>query len=90
MNGAYALPLTCWFSPDQNNIELGVRKKNGEVQRRGRRGGGGGGGVTTSIWFPYIALLYLSLTTSNMIGQLLSPGRLVMTIAKFDEIRLGL
>ena len=42
MNGAYALPLTCWFSPGQNNIELGVRKKNGEVQRRGRRGGGGG------------------------------------------------
>jgi len=49
---------------------------------------GEGGGGATSMWFDYIALSYLSVATSIMIGQLLSQDRLVITIAKFHEIHL--
>ena len=61
---------------------MGVRKEEEED------GEGRGEGSATSMWFDYMALLYHSVTTSTMIGQLLSPDRLVITIAKFHEIRL--
>ena len=52
-------------------------------------GEGGSEGVVTSR-SDYNIDIFLSVIKHIMIGQLLSPDRIVIMIAKFYEIRLGL